>query len=85
MIATLPKTTVITQHRDSITDSTQHRDSITDPGTDSGASNEVRPREWFYNIGRYAIAKDGAPTDEERAWSDYSRCNLHRWADENPF
>lgn len=28
---------------------------------------------------------EDAPTDEERAWSDYSRRNLHRWANENPF
>ena len=28
---------------------------------------------------------DEATTDEERSWSDYSRRNLHRWADENPF
>ena len=75
MITTLPKDPV----------STKYRDSITDSETGSDASNKVRHCEWFYNIGRYAIAKDEAPTDEERAWSDYSRRSLHRWADENPF
>lgn len=65
---------------------TKPLESITESEVDDGASNEIGHCEWFYNVGHHAIDKDDdAPTDEERAWSDYSRRNLHGWANENPF